>query len=347
MTKFQGTYFDGKSSRAYPVTVFFDGVYLQIQGENNYPALAVLFLDCTITPPLGKTTRSIKLPNGAQCETNDLKAISVLERRTNLNYGMRVVHFLESRWKMVVCSLIGLIFCIGIFITYGIPLLAKKIAYSLPPEVTNELSEQTLKILDGRFLKPTELSQEKIAELQEIFIQLNKEIDMEFNCRLEFRKSPIIGPNAFALPSGLIIMTDELVKLADNNRELEGIFIHEIAHVKKRHGLRSIIQNAGIFLLISTLVGDITSITSTAASLPTLLAQSNYSRKFEEEADRFAVLYFIQKEWNIKPYQDILLRITKDMPNYPGESLLSSHPLTNDRTKYIQALEESMAKKKP
>ena len=236
---------------------------------------------------------------------------------------------------------------IGIFITYGIPLLAKKIAYSLPPEVTNELSEQTLKILDGRFLKPTELSQEKIAELQEIFIQLNKEIDTEFNCLLEFRKSPIIGPNAFALPSGLIIMTDELVELADNNRELEGIFIHEVAHVTKRHGLRSIIQNAGIFLLISTLAGDITSITSTAASLPTLLAQSNYSRKFEKEADRFTVLYFIQKKWNIKPYQDILLRIAKDMPNYPGESLLSSHPLTNDRIKYIQEIEESMAKKRP
>ncbi len=343
MIEFQGVYFDGKSSKAHSVSVVFDGGIIHICGEGDYPVLDIPVEDCTITPPLGKTIRSIKLPNGAQCETNNMKAVSALEHITGRNSGMRFVHFLENRWKTAAGALVGMALCIWLFITYGIPFFAQKIAYSVPPELTKEMSRQTIKILDRKFLKPSELDRGKTGKLQEEFQHLYNEIDAGLNYRLEFRKSPYIGPNAFALPSGLIIMTDELVNLADNNRELQAILVHEIAHVKKRHGLRSIIQSSGVFLLVSVLVGDITSITSTAASLPTLLARSGYSRKFETEADRIAATYFIQKGWGTGPYQAILLRITQNMRNYPGKSLLSSHPLTNERIKYLQDIETSMS----
>jgi Zn-dependent protease with chaperone function len=137
-------------------------------------------------------------------------------------------------------------------------------------------------------------------------------------------------------------MTDELVELAKNNRELEGIFIHEIAHVTNRHGLRSIIQNTGVFLLISALLGDVTSITSAAASLPTVLLNSEYSRGFEREADTAVALYFFDKGWNVKPYQDILLRITDRRSDYPGESVWSSHPVTSERIEFLQEFEDAM-----
>jgi Zn-dependent protease with chaperone function len=75
------------------------------------------------------------------------------------------------------------------------------------------------------------------------------------------------------------------------------------------------IQNTGVFVIIAVLLGDLAEISSTAASLPTILAQSDYSREFERAADRFAVLYFVQKHWDITPMQDILKRISKDMPN--------------------------------
>lgn len=341
MIEFQGTYFDGRSSRAYPVKVNYDGVFLRIKGKEGYPDLHVRLGDCTIVPPLGNTARSIKLPDGAQCDTNDLKAIAALEHRTGQNYGMRLVHFLESRWRLTAGFLIGLVICVWVFTAYGIPFLAQKIAYSVPSELSEELSRQTIKMLDGRFLKRSELSREKGGELRAMFQKLCKDFDPGSQYRLEFRKNPYNGPNAFALPSGLIIMTDELVGIAESARELEGVLLHEIVHVKNRHGLRSIIQNAGVFMLISALLGDITSITSTAASLPALLAESGYSRKFEREADRTAAIYFIQKGWSIKPFQDIILRITKDIPNYPGDSFLSSHPAASERVKYLQEIEES------
>ena len=341
MITFQGAYFDGKSSKAYPVTFTFSGQLLHILLENE-TSLLIPVLDCTIMPPIGKAHRIIKLPSGAQIETTDEKAIADLEMNSRSNSGMRLVYYFENRWKAVATALLGLAFFVWAFITLGIPVLAKKIAYSIPPEMTEKVSKQTMRILDNGLMKPSELSNEKIEELQKVFTRLH---NSAINYRLEFRKSPEIGPNAFALPSGIIIMTDELVKLAHDNRELEGILLHEMTHVEKRHSLRTVIQNAGAFLIISALIGDIASISSTAGALPMILTQSGYSRIFEQEADKYAVLYFIQKGWSTKPYQDILLRITKDAPNYPGNSFFSSHPLTKERVKYIQDFEKSAPNK--
>ena len=136
MIKFSGTYFDGKSSRAHPVDVFSDEESLRIRSKDGLLELDIRLQDCVITPPLGKARRSITLPGGARCETDDLEAIAVLEDRKGQNLGMNVVHYLESHWKTVACCIGGLIFCISAFIGYGIPFLAKKAAYSIPPNLT-------------------------------------------------------------------------------------------------------------------------------------------------------------------------------------------------------------------
>jgi Zn-dependent protease with chaperone function len=339
MIKFSGTCFDGKTSKAHSVEVFFDEEFLRVRSEDGGLQLDVRLQDSVITPPLGKARRSIILPGGTRCETDDLGAISALESRMGQNLGMRVVHYLESRWKTVTCCVAGLIICIWAFIGYGIPFFAKKAADSIPPSLTEEISRETLEVLDKRFLAPSELAAEEVERLKEIFQKLKGEVNADLPYRIEFRKSPLLGPNAFALPSGLIVATDELVELAEDDVELVGVLVHEMAHVEKRHGLRSILQNAGVFLLVAALVGDVASITSAAASLPTILAQSGYSRKFEKEADEAAALYLIQKGWTTKPYQDILLRLSESRPKFPGPSLLSSHPDIAERLNYLQELE--------
>ena len=40
--------------------------------------------------------------------------------------------------------------------------------------------------------------------------------------RLLFRSSPA-GPNAFALPSGVIVMTDQMVEFSESDEELVGV----------------------------------------------------------------------------------------------------------------------------
>ena len=49
---------------------------------------------------------------------------------------------------------------------------------------------------------------------------------------LVFRKSDAIGANAMALPSGTIVVTDGLVTLAEDDREILGVLAHEAGHVR-------------------------------------------------------------------------------------------------------------------
>ena len=92
-------------------------------------------------------------------------------------------------------------------------------------------------------------------------------------------------------------------------------------------------------MLISILAGDVTSITSAAAALPTLLVETGYSRKFEREADYESGVYLIHKGWGTQPYRSILLRIAQKQSHSPNISMFSTHPDIKKRIEYLKQLE--------
>ena len=339
MIRFQAHYFDGVTSQVYPVTVVYDRFQsLTIEGEDWRKQYYLK--DCKISPPLGTTRRVIRLPQGDKCETEDLDAFASLESYSQQNRGQRFVHFLESRWRWVLASSLTLVLVLWLFLNYGVPFLAEKIAYSLPPSVHQTITDKSLVFLDRNFFAPSKLSSERIATLQKNFQTLTAELGSNDTYQLEFRSGQKIGSNAMALPSGLIIFTDELVALAKNDRQILAVLTHEVAHIQKQHGIRSLIQDAGVFFILAVLLGDFTSITSLSGVLPTLLIESSYSRKFEKEADTFAALYFIGKGWGTKPLQEILQSMSNEKNDSPGVSLFSTHPNTQERIEYLQSLED-------
>lgn len=108
--------------------------------------------------------------------------------------------------------------------------------------------------------------------------------------QLVLRDSKSIGANAFALPSGIIIATDDLIKLT-NDAELTAVLAHEVSHVKFHHSLRHTLQSSATALLLAVWLGDLTSLSSLAAAIPALLVSAQYSQSFELEADRYALDY--------------------------------------------------------
>jgi hypothetical protein len=82
--------------------VRFDGIYFRIKGEKVAPEQIIAIDGCEIDPPVGGVCRRVRLPNGACCETNDLKAIALLEQSVGWNRGMRLVSLLENRRWIVV-----------------------------------------------------------------------------------------------------------------------------------------------------------------------------------------------------------------------------------------------------
>lgn len=338
MIEFQAVYFDGRNSRPYPVKVVCHGEVLGILSDDKKISLYIPLSKSSIAPALGTSRRTIKLPDGAACETDDYQAVAALEKLSGINRGMRLVHFLESRWAVVMGCLACLVFCTIVFIKWGIPALAAKAAYAVPPGISRQLSEKTLEFLDSKLLEPTKLKAARADRLRRLLKDLSTGRNSSFDYRLELRAGRI-GPNAFALPSGIIVITDQLVELAKDERELTAVLKHEMAHVEKRHGLWSVFQSTGLFLLVAALAGDVTSITSTAAILPTILAESGYSRQFEREADEEAGRYLIQKGWTTRPFQQILLSLSKKAPEYAGLSIISTHPPTSERVANLRRLE--------
>lgn len=299
--------------------------------------------DVSLVPPLGTTRRVLELPGGARCETTDFDAVRQLEVEVLRGYphqrGMQLVHRLESHWCSVMACAACLLIGLWGLTAHGIPWMAKRAAFATPQRLIDTLSTQSLAFLDGQLFQPSRLDSARLDSLHHQFHDLIRDRGSSMKARLVFRSAPTLGANALALPSGLVIMTDQLVYLARDDRELLGILAHELAHVEQRHGLRNLYQSTGIFLLISMLLGDLTSMTATASSLPTFLLESGYSRQFETDADTFAGQYMLQRGWGTKPLRDILQRISgtagDELP-----ALLSTHPGTAERLQHLEAMEQ-------
>ena len=329
MTELAGKYYDGVTSQPTDVTLTLDAdgaLHVRgLLGRVEHPLASV-----TIAPRLGNTTRSITFPDGAKLETDDHPALTELERRAGSGRGLAWVHALESSWRTTLAATVLLVGIIAVGVKWGIPVTAEHVANNIPNRLAYDIGRGTLATLDKTLLEPTELSPERQAEILRSF-EVMAEKYRELPLDLVFRRG--IGPNAFALPDGTVIVTDELVALAKNDDEILSVLAHEIGHVHYRHSLRMALESSTVVLLISTYFGDVTQLTTLSAALPGIYAQARYSREHETEADGFALEYLEKAKIPRKHYADILRSLQKAAGPDPQHGLeyLSSHPPTAER----------------
>ncbi|GGR29566.1 M48 family metallopeptidase [Deinococcus ruber] len=338
---FSASYFDGLTSRDRRAEVSVQGTDLVISSETleaRYPLSAV-----GIEPPLGRQRRVLKLPGGARLETDALEAVAALEQRLGRNVGLTRVQRLEARWPIALASLVGLLICGALFVLYGLPAVARLAAAITPPGIMTTLDAETVRAIDGRYLKPTTLSAETQARISAEFRQMALKRGGPYRFRLLFRDGgELVGANAFALPGGSVFLTDELVRLAHDDREILGVLAHEIGHVEHRHAMQQIYQGLGLTLAFSVVAGDVTSAASVAAAIPALLLNSGYSRGAETQADDDAGRWLMQTYGTTAPLQAILKRlIEQDGPETHNRVLdmLASHPGEAQRLTHLRAIE--------
>jgi len=332
---FTGTYFDGMSSKAHEVSVTVVGEILSIRGQDVHEDVELSI--CSLEPALGTTRRTLYTPAGGRLDTEDQQAFSALEGLQGGKHGFRFIHWLESRWKWAAAAAavsFGLVICLSV---WGIPWLAHAAAFSIPEEANQALGKGVLESIDRHFFKPTELGledQERIRSMVREFVNASGAPEPAV---FEFRNSPF-GPNAFALPGGTVVLTDELVSFVENDEELLGVVAHELAHLQKRHALRSVLQSAGVFALVTVIVGDVVSITSAAGALPALLLKSSYSRGFEREADDTASRWMIDTGHGVWPMIAFLTRVEEKDRDGAGPEFLSTHPASENRIARLREL---------
>ena len=251
----------------------------------------------TISSRVGNTPRTIYLPDGSLFKTRDNAALDALLKKKPRSFGFIDLHRWESSLGYIAVAAVILVVMLVGFFRVGLPYASEKIAHALPASTGELIADGSLKQME-RFFPPTELDEAKQQHYRQLFDKLLPE-QQEFNYQLHFRKSPYIGANAFALPDGTVVMTDELIELADSDEEVAAILLHEIAHVVHRHSMRGIIESTGIYAVLSWLTGDLEAVNSLIVAIPAILMQAKYSRGYETEADDYALQKML--EMNIDP----------------------------------------------
>ena len=275
-----GSYFDGTSARCHAVFLRLDGDRLQLRGETMQRMLENG--QFSIPGRLGDTPRLILFSDGARCEIADHAGFDQLMSHAGI--APSLVGHLESRWNYALGALAITLMLVAATYVWGLPYAAEKVAFRVPDKVPAMIDAQFMETFDHRLFEPSRLSRERRQVIAGRLHKLRLPPGATAPSTVLFRSSPAIGPNAFALPGGTIVILDEIVTLSSDDDEILAVLAHEMGHVTERHALRQMLQASAVGLAMAWYVGDVSSV---LAAAPTTLLETRYSRDFERRADRF------------------------------------------------------------
>lgn len=278
------SYCDGKSSTQHAVYLSVRLTVLDWVSPTTSGSIDIAQL--RLDPAVGQADAVIHLPTGGMFIVHDATIFQAWPKP--FSWIERSAAWVEDRISTVIAFA-----CLGVAIVYamarwGIPLMATAIVMLIPLGIDARMGEQTLVVMDRVLLAPSQLELVRQNSLADQWGRYCAKVHCPAH-QLLFRHGKKMGANAFALPGGVMVLTDELVKLAQQDEEIVAVLAHELGHVHGRHGVRIVVQSMGAAALLLAVTGDFGNVTDLASALPALLLQTGYSRNMEREADTYAV----------------------------------------------------------
>lgn len=324
----KGSYFNGETSDKKDVSFYYKEDGLVGFAELNVDEIN--FNEINISSRIGNSTRYINFPDGSQFETEDNAAIDEMVEKLANDPLHGLAHKLESAKAFILFTIVAVILFGWLFIQYGIPAFSKQIAELLPEEASQYMGQGVLDAMDKGFFSESKLTEKRQNELTTLFNSLLKNIEGSKNYRLKFRLGGKIKANAFALPDGAIVFTDELINLAEKDLEIASIMLHEIGHLKNHHSLRATIQQFSLAMFVMVITGDVSTSSSIITAIPVMLVESGFSQDMETEADTYSLEY-MQKHKVDPAYFAIMME--KLEASYMPEYSICMEAITGDANK--------------
>ena len=341
---FAGTYYDGADGAAHAVTLRRVGVsHYALEGEGIRRGGSIAGL--RITPRLARVARTIEFPDGARVLVAHDAAIDAwLPRQGRLE---AIVDRMERHAQAVAVAIVVCAVSLGVGVFWGVPWLSDRIADAVPPAVERTLGEEVLDHLDHFGLKASTLAADRRDALATRFKKFAHDAGGD-DYRVLFRDAPSVGPNAFAVPGGTVVVTDQLVRALGDDREFDAVVAHEIGHQRHRHALRQTLRGSFVAIVAAFFTGDVSSAGAVVVAVPTFLLHSHYSRGFEEEADRYAFDLIARENESPHWFAAAMNALAAKRPERRGHvSYLSSHPSTSDRIASAEAAGQEFAAAHP
>ena len=323
-----GLYYDGLRPIGAPATLVIAGKGAVLIGAQISQRLATGEL--RVSPRIGRADRFIDLPRGGQFQCADHPLLDRLPQEVR---GEGVVAWLEQRVAVAIASVAVILSLLSAGYFYGLPAAADYIAMRIPIETEDAVGRRSLAWLDeNKWFRPSQIAPDMQARIRQGFDELRDGLPQASHCRLEFRDSPFIGPNAFALPGGTIVITDAMVQTAESPEEVLAVLAHELGHVERRHAMRHVLQDSAAAVTAAAVTSDAASLGVAVAGLPAVLVQARYSREFETEADDFAFQLLRRCGLSPEAFATLMERLTRKQQDAERSfAFVSSHPVTAER----------------
>jgi len=334
----RANYFDGRSTRVRVVDLSVDGEDLVIAGEDTN--FRVPFAHVKVDERLGRAARRVRFPDGTFCEVRDLEALDTLLSATAHRDG-----WVDRMQRHLQSALLATVACVALAVVaykWALPWAAAKGAQHLPPAVGKTISEQTLKLLDGKLLMPSNIAVERRQALIDKFHALQLPEGGTPDSELLFRSSPQLGANAFTFPDGTIIVLDDLVTSIDDDQQILAVFAHELGHARGRHSLQLLLHSSAVGAFWTIYVGDISTL---LAAAPAALVQARYSKDLEQQADDYGAALLAHNGMSPALLADALKKLAASHAGTSTGGYLSSHPSTDERMRHLLLLAASFKAK--
>jgi Zn-dependent protease with chaperone function len=370
-------FFDGISARARPVELNIHSGALHIEGDGvalSVPLAQVQWPERTL-----HGGRVAHIRAGGSLRALDAGAWDAWARASGISESPVVAA--QQSWRLTLIAVVLLVMLAAVGYQWGVPALARVVLAALPASADRAVGEAALRSFTDSLLLPSDVPIARQQQLRDAFaiaVERTYPPGRRPAYEVQFHASPKIdksmpsdadtekpeadkpgenagkpnrtklGANAFALPGGAIVVTDEMVRLLQGRDEvLIGVLGHELGHVQRRHGMRMLVQATLIGTAASIAWGDFSTV---LAAAPVLIGQSAYSRNFEREADGEAIT--LLKANGISPSVMIELfeRLAASRGAKPGEAKngafdlgisLASHPADAER---MQRFREAAAR---
>ena len=248
------------------------------------------------------------------------------------------VNWLDS-FSPVKAAVLLVLLALGILgLRAAVPVAADLAVEIVPAQFESAIGRWAFREIEAVMLEPSQLTASRRSRIRATAHALALLGGIDPIPEIHFRHAPMIGANAFALPGGPILVTDDLVKVLGDDDKIVAVLAHEFGHVEERHGLRQVLRIGGIFLIASLVLGSDDTLMEELTALVISTTASGYSRRFERDADLFAANLLRTGGRSAGDLADALQLVMVDCGDVCRNeaSWLSTHPSTESRIKVIR-----------
>lgn len=170
----------------------------------------------------------------------------------------------------------------GIFLV-GIPYAADPMARAMPEKYRTQIADISWSQVNA-FTAHCDDADEATQILNDLAFRIMERSDVPERDAIWITVADASFPNAFALPDNSIIVTDELIGMAESPDELTGVLAHEIAHIEHNHIMKNVVRQIAAGVFFDVVFGG-AGAGQAIAIASVNLAGLRYSRGDESDAD--------------------------------------------------------------